>query len=114
MLYSEYSNINESRMIPGKGEAKPPKAKFISESFGDKQVVEVGKEFTKTWTFRNDGDEPWPADTKFVFINGAEFGELVKEINSEIKPGNTVEIKVNFKAPRNAGTYCSFYRFSYG
>lgn len=36
------------------------KAKFIKESFGDKFTVEAAKSFTKTWTFRNDGDEPWP------------------------------------------------------
>lgn len=114
VLYSEYSNINESRMGAGRGEAKPPKAKFLRESFGDKQQVEAGKEFSKTWTFRNDGEESWPADAKFVFINGAEFGETVKDIGVEVKPGDTYEVTVQFKAPKNVGTYCGFYRFSYG
>jgi hypothetical protein len=52
MMFSEYSNINESKMLLSqKTEVKPPKAKFLKESFGDKQLVEPGKEFTKTWTF---------------------------------------------------------------
>lgn len=60
---------------------KKYKAKFIKESFGDKYSVEAGKEFTKTWTFRNDGDESWPADSKFVFIKGIELGETEKLVD---------------------------------
>ena len=114
MLFSEYSNVNESRMKAGGADHKPiPKAKFLNESFGDKFQAEAGKNFTKTWTFRNEGEESWPVDSKFIFINGAEFGEVVKELTHEVKPGDSYEVTVAFKAPKVPGTYCSFYRFAY-
>jgi Ig-like domain from next to BRCA1 gene len=78
--------MNESRIRGAEGDVKSaPKAKFMRESFGDKYQADAGKEFTKTWTFRNEGEESWPSDTKFVFINGAEFGETVKDLTHEVK-----------------------------
>ena len=113
-MFSEFGNVNESRVLQSqKTELKPPKAKFIKESFGDKQVVEPGKEFTKTWTFQNNGEDSWPEDTKFIFINGAEFGETIKDIYEEVRPGQIIDMIVKFKAPISIGTYCGFYRFAF-
>jgi hypothetical protein len=71
----------------------------VKESFGDNFTVESGSKFTKTWTFRNDGKESWPLDTKFIFINGACIGDESKPIEREVKPGDYVEVKINFTAP---------------
>jgi len=46
------------------------KARFVKESFAENYTVEAGKKFEKVWTFRNDGNESWPLDTKFIFTNG--------------------------------------------
>jgi len=44
--------------------------RFVKESFGDMHPVEAGKAYTKTWTFRNDGETAWPLDTLFCIIGG--------------------------------------------
>lgn len=66
------------------------------------------------WTFRNDGSDSWPLDTKFVFANGDKFGELEVDIGKEVKAGDFVDVVVHFDAPEKIGKFCSFYRFSYG
>jgi hypothetical protein len=50
------------------------KARFVKESFAENFTVEQGKKFEKVWTFRNDGQDSWPNDTKFIFTNGEKFG----------------------------------------
>lgn len=65
--------MNESQIKNKKNKQaakKKLKAKFLKESFGDKFSVEANKEFVKTWTFKNEGETAWPADTRFVFSNG--------------------------------------------
>lgn len=90
------------------------KAKFIKESFGDKYTVEAGKEFVKSWTFRNEGEEAWPKDTRFVFTNGIEIGETSVPVISTVNPGDHYTVKVTLTAPKQVGTYCAFYRLAYG
>jgi hypothetical protein len=41
-------------------------ARFVKENFGDRHKVGSNQEFTKEWTFRNNGDVAWPADTYFI------------------------------------------------
>ena len=75
------------------------KAKFIKESFGENYTVEQGKHFTKSWTFRNDGAEAWPADTRLVYTNGDVFGAKEKAIGKIVRPGEYCDIVLEFVAP---------------
>ena len=71
-------------------------AKFVKESFGDNYQVTCGSKFTKTWKFHNAGSESWPLDTRFMFINGVQMGELSKPIDHEVKPGESIDISIDF------------------
>ena len=57
----------------------------------------------KTWTFRNDGTEPWPVDTKFIFTNGDQFGPTELPITKTVKPGEFLDVELTFLAPYKSG-----------
>mmetsp|Transcript_7048 Transcript_7048/g.5293 ORF Transcript_7048/g.5293 Transcript_7048/m.5293 type:complete len:136 (-) Transcript_7048:63-470(-) len=90
------------------------KARFVHESFAENFSVEQGQSFRKVWTFKNDGNESWPSDTRFVFTNGEKFGEAEKAIGREVKPGEHIDIEIKCVAPAKTGKYCAFYRLTYG
>ncbi len=90
------------------------KARFVKESFAENYTVEQGKKFEKVWTFRNEGPEAWPVDTRFIYTNGDQIGQLEKKIDNEIQAGQYVDITVEFQAPAKTGKYCAFYRFVHG
>lgn len=56
-------DLSQSSTTRSKKGAKNYKAKFLNENFGDKFTVRAGKEFKKVWTFRNEGQDEWPAGT---------------------------------------------------
>mmetsp|Transcript_2220 Transcript_2220/g.2159 ORF Transcript_2220/g.2159 Transcript_2220/m.2159 type:complete len:126 (+) Transcript_2220:120-497(+) len=66
------------------------------------------------WTFRNDGPDSWPMDTKFIYTNGEQFGALEKKIEKEVMPGEFVDVSLECQAPAKVGKYCAFYRFTHG
>jgi hypothetical protein len=72
------------------------KARFVKESFAENYTVEQGKKFEKVWTFRNEGTEAWPIDTRFIYTNGDQIGQLEKKIDNEIQAGQYVDISVEF------------------
>lgn len=78
-MISHKSLINDS-LLDKSTMKKNLKARFIKESFAENYTVEQGSQFSKTWTFRNDGIEIWPADTKFAYTNGDKFGTLEKTL----------------------------------
>jgi len=75
------------------------KARFVKENFAENYTVEAGSKITKVWTFRNDGTETWPKDTRFVYTNGHKFGELEKALDKEVKPNEYVDVAIEFLAP---------------
>jgi Ig-like domain from next to BRCA1 gene len=112
------SSIYESSMDPKDGRRpsnkRHYKARFVKESFAENYTVETGKKFEKVWTFRNDGPEAWPADTKFMFTNGEQFGQIEKRLEEEVGPQKYVDVSIEFVAPEKVGKYCAFYRFAHG
>jgi hypothetical protein len=69
------SNVSQSQASqrPKRKSAEKKKlyqARFVKESFGDKFNVESNQVFTKSWTFRNNGETDWPADALFIQTNG--------------------------------------------
>lgn len=71
-------SVFSSSLCKSRKDSKKYKAKLISESFTNVQQLKVGQTFTKSWTFTNNGNEPWPIDARLVFSNGVEMGEKEK------------------------------------
>jgi hypothetical protein len=91
--------VDQSSVSSRKSEKRNYKARFTKESFNENFVVEQGQVFEKTWTFKNDGTDSWPEDTRLAFTNGDQFGEAEKKVPKEVKVGEFCEIAVQFTAP---------------
>jgi len=78
---------------------KEYKSKLVTESFGEGKNFETGEVFKKTWTFINEGEFPWPQDTRLILVDGANFGEKEKSIGHAVQIGETVDITIEFIAP---------------
>lgn len=79
---------------------------FVSESPLDDTVYAPGATFTKRWTFKNIGTCTWNTSYKLVFVSGdAMGGTASKTLTEAVKPGETVDLTVNLKAPSANGTY---------
>jgi hypothetical protein len=79
----------------------------------DGTVFTPGTAFTKTWLFTNSGSTTWTTDYKLVYIDGTATGannSLSVNLPNEVKPGESVEISVNFVAPSSNGSYNSWWK----
>jgi hypothetical protein len=84
-------------------------ATFIADvTIPDQSYIEKGADFSKTWRVQNSGESTWTIDYRLVFDHGdrmdsPEFVSMPKEV----KPGETVDITVEFTAPNTPGEYRS-------
>lgn len=89
---------------------------FISDvTIPDNTVIPAGQAFVKTWRVRNDGTCSWGTNLALhalAFTNGDQLGAPDEvPLGGEIKPGASVDISVNMKAPAASGTYLSSWLF---
>lgn len=101
---------------PNKPEKKRPvrySGRFVKESFTDKQEFAPGQKFKKQWTFRNDGETAWDAETQFIQTNGDELGAVVPVNLDSFVPANSEYVwEVEFTAPTEPGRYTAYFRMS--
>eukprot|EP00347_Sterkiella_histriomuscorum_P019864 403340015 len=90
------------------------KAKLIKESFADKHQIEAGEKFSKTWTFKNEGETSWPKDVSLKYTNGTLMGPTFVQIGKDVKAGDYCDVTVEFTAPKKAGNYVTYYKLMYG
>jgi len=89
-------------------------ARFVKESFGDRFPVFAGQIFSKTWTFRNSGDNEWPEDTMFIQTNGDDFKSKPYKVPGPVLPNQEIEVTLILQAPQAPGNYNAFFRFVSG
>jgi len=87
--------------------------KFVADiTIPDKTTVLAGKPFTKTWKIKNNGTCTWTDSYKLVFSKGDQMTDK-KEINlpegTIVLPDDTIEISVYMTAPKEKGSYASFW-----
>ena len=82
-------------------------AEFLADiTVPDGTVLKPGETFNKTWRLRNNGTSTWTADYKLVFSHGDDLQAPAKtNIPIQVPPGETVNIFVELKAPRQPGEY---------
>ena len=79
----------------------------------DGTVFTPGTAFTKTWLFTNSGNTTWTTNYKLVYVDGTATGannSLSVNLPSEVAPGGSVEVSVNFIAPTANGSYNSWWQ----
>jgi len=74
----------------------------------DASIFTPGSQFTKVWRLKNNGTCTWTTKYRLVFVNG----DILSGVNNtplpvDVKPGQTVDIVMNFTAPLFEGSYRS-------
>jgi len=89
-----------------------PVVNFISD-LSDLQstTFSPGQAIDMNWTFRNEGLEPWPSDTKVVFVDGQQMNGFYAADIPALLPGQIVTIPQRLRAPGSPGTYTGTWRF---
>ncbi|HET9590393.1 MAG TPA: NBR1-Ig-like domain-containing protein [Anaerolineales bacterium] len=65
-----------------------------------------GTQFTKIWQLKNVGTCTWTTSYRIVLVNGDRIGgRNLMPLPSEVAPGETIELRMNFTAPRLEGFY---------
>ncbi len=67
---------------------------------------EPGTEFTKIWRVKNTGACTWNRDYDLAFEDGNRMGGPSSlALKQDVRPGDSIDLAVDFKAPNNVGTY---------
>lgn len=83
------------------------KAAFVKDiTVPDGTTFTGNTEFKKTWQLRNVGNTTWNSDYSLVFSSGnAMNGKASYSLPGQVKPGETIDISVELKAPEKDGEY---------
>jgi len=66
------------------------------------------------WTFKNTGETEWPADIKFVQINGDALVTSVEIDAVQIKPEQELTFTQQITCPAKPGLYSGFFKLAHG
>jgi len=76
----------------------------------DNTVFASGSTFTKTWRLKNIGTCTWTGNTDLIFDDGDQMREgSAADVPTPVKPGETVDLTVNFVAPNKEGDYRGYW-----
>jgi hypothetical protein len=82
---------------------------FISETIPDGTEMTVNQTFTKTWKVKNTGTCDWTTNFKLAFSYGEAMGGQTVSLADTVKPGDTVSLSVDLKAPNKTGEFRGFW-----
>lgn len=82
-------------------------AEFVSDlSVPDNSSFPPGADFTKIWRIRNIGSCTWSSDYELIFTGGDLMSAArARPLPGVVRPGETVDLGVDLRAPANPGTY---------
>ena len=91
-------------------------AHFVSENYPDDSRLDPGTTFTKTWKLENKGKATWTTGYTLTLTDsfhplGSNLSEPYQvSLPKEVKPGESVEISMDFTVPGVDGIYEVHYR----
>lgn len=87
-------------------------ARFVKHiTVPDGEAVVADSSFVKTWRFRNDHNQAWPANVEILWTGGDSLGlSAPVAVRGAVEPGAEADVSVNLTAPTKAGTYQAFFR----
>ncbi|PKO18356.1 MAG: hypothetical protein CVU39_02655 [Chloroflexi bacterium HGW-Chloroflexi-10] len=66
--------------------------------------------FTKTWRLKNSGQTNWTTEYALVFVSdNAVDSKAVIELPTIVKPGDVIDLSVEFTTPSKDGEYTSYW-----
>ncbi|MGI6740483.1 MAG: NBR1-Ig-like domain-containing protein [Brevefilum sp.] len=87
---------------------------FVGETIPDGTNIQPGQAFQKTWTIMNGSSSDWDKGFSLTMTSTYPGSESLGSpehipLAQEVKPGETIEIKVDLVAPQQDGEYTVFY-----
>lgn len=85
---------------------------FVDDvTIADGTEFKPGTTFTKTWRLRNGSSCSWTTEYELIFFDGDLMGaEESYPLLGEVKPGDEVDLSIEFTAPELEGSYRSDWR----
>ena len=93
----------------------------FTNSAGDFENLQPGREFSGIWTIRNSGSRAWNGNYRVVYLDGpvADTNLLPRDMMGakpvyslaqvsdpqSVAPGETIDVRLDLVAPRNTGAY---------
>jgi len=74
--------------------------------------IDCGVPFVKTWRVRNESQYPWPAGAQLLFCGkkrAIPMGAPERIALAPLRPGDSMDLSVNFVSPAQPGKYSSFW-----
>lgn len=97
---TEVEMLAASDVAPAPAPAPTVSAIFEADAtLPDGTVVESGAEVVKTWSVRNNGSAPWPADTVISHVDGEMAGTAAEFAVGEVGVGASANIEVTLVVP---------------
>ena len=94
-------------IVPTATQSISDKASFVKDlSIPDGTTLSGNSEFRKTWQLKNNGTTTWNSAYALVFSSGnAMNGKASYSLSGTVKPGETIDISVDLRAPEKEGEY---------
>ncbi len=95
----------------GSSQIGDDEAAFVADvTIPDYMEIETGEDITKTWRIRNSGTTTWTTGYMLEFEKGEKLGAPTRiSLPKEVKPGELVDISVEFTVPNATGEYSSYW-----
>jgi len=87
---------------------------YDDNDLSDLPELDPGEAFSKGWRIRNTGTCDWTSDYYADFVRGDRLKGEVKDIDGDVKPGQTYDLYIDFVAPKNPGEYVGFWQLHNG
>ncbi len=109
--------LGSTTPVPGVKTASPftycDWAAYVKDvTIPDGTIFQPGTQFTKTWRLQNIGTCTWTSSYSLVFSNGNRMnGSVASNLpaNTNVNPGQTVDISVNLSAPVSEGSHRGYW-----
>jgi hypothetical protein len=117
---NETVTANATQAVPGSptattsvgGISGTPAVAYVADvTVPDGTDFSPREKFTKTWRLRNAGAGTWTTAYALVFIDGDRMDSPDRvNLPEEVPPGETVDVSVDMRAPREAGRYRGYWK----
>ena len=96
---------------PDNAQSSCDNAAYVSDvTIEDGTEIYPDEVFAKTWELHNDGTCTWDEDYSLTFVSGTQMDGNDIAIESEVEPGENLEITVEMTAPSTELTYTGYWR----
>ncbi|MEA1977564.1 MAG: transporter substrate-binding domain-containing protein [Chloroflexota bacterium] len=83
---------------------------YDDNDLADLPELDPGEAFSKGWRIRNTGTCDWTSDYYADFVRGDRLKGEAKDIDGDVKPGQTYDLYIDFVAPQDPGEYVGFWQ----